>query len=304
MHRPAVDVVVPFRGDARQLDELRERLEGLAVGEGDTVTVVDNTPGREPDVPGGGARFKTVRAPELQTPGFARNRGAEAGTAEWIVFFDADVVAPPSLLDRYFDPPPAERTAILAGGVRDEAPEGPRAPAAVRYAHLRRSMSQDMTLIHGDWSFVQTSNCALRRSAFEEVGCFRGEIRAGEDADLSFRLRDAGWGIERREGAETVHRSRATVRSLLAQKAVHGAGCAWVDRSYPGSFPARRRPGLTWWGVRRAATGLTTAIRTRDRDEALVALLDPLTTLTFEFGRSLPNTRPLKWLNPPGRRRR
>ena len=298
MHRPAVDVVVPFRGEARQLDQLRDRLENLAVGEGDTVTVVDNSPGHATEGAQAEHRtdeshVKTVRAPQLQTPGFARNRGAEAGSAEWIVFFDADVVAPPSLLDRLFDPPPAERTAILAGGVRDEAPDGPRAPAAVRYAHLRRSMSQDMTLIHGDWSFVQTSNCALRRSAFEEVGCFRAEIRAGEDADLSFRLREAGWEIERRKSAETVHRSRATVRSLLAQKAVHGAGCAWVDRNYPGSFPARRRPGLTWWGVRRAATGLTTALRKRDRDEGLVALLDPLTTLTFEFGRSLPNERPI-----------
>ena len=292
MQRPAVDVVVPFRGEAHQLDELRARLEGLPVGDADTVTVVDNTPG--PDRVPPSTRVRTVLAPELQTPGFARNRGAEAGTAEWIIFFDADVVAPASLLDRYFDPPPAERTAILAGGVRDEVP-APRAPAAVRYAHLRRSMSQDMTLTHGNWSFVQTSNCALRRSAFEEVGCFRGEIRAGEDADLSFRLREAGWGVERREGAETVHRGRATVRSLLAQKAVHGAGCAWVDRSYPGSFPARRRPGLTWWGVRRATTGVFTALRTRDRDEALVAVLDPLTTLSFEFGRSLPNERPLKW---------
>ena len=295
-----MDVVVPFRGEARQLAGLRKGLETLSVGEGDTVTVVDNTPGREPRPATHHARAKTVFAPDLQTPGFARNRGAQAGTAEWIVFLDADVVAPPSLLDRYFDSPPAERTAILAGGVRDQAPEGPRGPTAVRYAHLRRSMSQDMTMAHGDWSFVQTSNCALRRSAFEEVGGFRGEIRAGEDADLSFRLRDAGWGIERREGAETVHRSRATVRALLAQKAVHGAGCAWLDRTYPGSFPARRRPGLTWWGVRRAATGVTAAVRARDRDEALVALLDPLTTLSFEFGRSLPNERPLRWMRGSG----
>ncbi len=291
MQRPAVDVVVPFMGEVRQLEELRARLEDLAVGERDTVTVVDNTPGHEARDADIRARVRTVCAPELQTPGFARNRGAESGTADWIVFFDADVLAPPSLLDRYFDPPPAERTAILAGGVRDEKPEGPLAPAAVRYAHLRSSMSQEMTLRHGDWSFVQTSNCALRRSAFAAVGRFREEIRAGEDADLCFRLRDAGWGIERREDAETVHRSRATVRSLLAQKAVHGAGCAWLDGTYPGSFPARRRPGLTWWGVRRAATGLTAAVRARDRDEALMALLDPLTTLTFEFGRSLPNRR-------------
>ena len=40
----------------------------------------------------------------------------------------------PRLLDRLFEPPPDERTAVLAGGLVDEAP-GEHAPAAVRYAY-------------------------------------------------------------------------------------------------------------------------------------------------------------------------
>ena len=293
MPRPPVDVIVPFRGEAAALGELRARLAALTVADGDTVTVVDNRPeAGAPQREEHGVRV--LPAPALQTPGHARNRGAEAGSAPWLVFMDADVVAPAGLLDRYFDPPPAERTGLLAGGVRDEAPGAGAGPAS-RYAHLRSSMSQEMTLQHGDWAFIQTANCACRREAFEQVGGFREEIRAGEDADLCYRLRAAGWELERREQAEAVHRSRSTLRALLAQKACHGAAGAWLDRAYPGSFPARRRPGLTWWGIRRAVTGLWGALRTRDGDEALVALLDPATTLAYEFGRSLPNERPLPW---------
>ena len=292
MPRPAVDVVVPFRGDARRLRDLRARLVELELSDGDSVTIVDNEP-RPVAAPGAAGPVRTIHAPAVQTPGFARNRGVEHTGNAWIVFLDADVVAPPTLLERYFDPAPAEHTAIVAGGIRDEAPSpGQRGPAA-RYAYLRRSMSQDMTLQHGDWAFVQTANCACRREAFEAVGGFRDELRAGEDADLWYRLRAAGWGLERREQAEAAHRGRQTVRALLAQKACHGAAAAWLERSYPGSFPARRRPGLVWWGMRRAATGLTAAVRARDRDEALFAILDPMTTLAFEFGRSLPNERPL-----------
>ena len=90
-----------------------------------------------------------------------------------------------------------------------------------------------------------------------------------------------------------MHRSRRTVRELLAQKTLHGAGAAWLNGQYPGSFPARRRAGLVWWAVRTAARGLATAARRRDRDEALWAVLEPLEQLAVEFGRSLPNERPL-----------
>lgn len=293
MTRPAVDVVVPFRGEAGRLAEVGSKLALLELRDGDTITIADNSPGPPSSAPVAGGHLSTIHVPALQTPGFARNRGVERGRAEWIVLLDADVVPPRDLLDRYFEPPPAERTAVMAGGVHDEPPNGSRRSAAARYAHLRGSMSQDMTLQHGRWAFVQTANCACRRAAFDAVGGFREEIRAGEDADLCYRLKAAGWEIERREHAGAVHRSRRTVRALLAQQACHGSAAGWLDRSYPGSFPARRRPGLVWWGVRRAATGLADAARARDRDEALFAMLDPMTTLAYEFGRSLPNERPL-----------
>src|SRR5207247_11184859 len=67
---------------------------------------------------------------------------------------------------------PGERTALLAGGVRDEeVPAGAR--AAARYAHIRGLMSQDTTHRFGEWNFAQTSNAACRREAFEAVGGFR-----------------------------------------------------------------------------------------------------------------------------------
>ena len=283
-----MDVVVPFRGSPAELEAVRDSVRRLELREGDSVVVVDNTPGRlsaEGPVP-------VLAAADRRTPGYARNRGAARGRAEWLVFFDADVYPAADLLERYFDPPPRERTGILAGAVVDEAVP-PRGNVVARYMHIRGSMHQDETFRYGQWGFPQSANVACRRAAFEEVGGFREDIRAAEDADLTYRLRAAGWEVERRDDASAVHRGRRTLRGFIAQKALHGAGGAWLDREYPGSFPARRRPGLVWWGVRRAASGLGTAMRARDRDEALFAILDPMTTLAFEFGRSLPNERPL-----------
>ncbi len=285
MPRPPVDVVVPFRGDLNELAQVQRNLAQLRLTDGDSIVVVDNTPGREPVREG-----SLLRAAELETPAYARNRGAALGSADWIVFLDADVAPDPDMLDRYFDPLPGEHTALLAGGVRDEEvpPDG---RASARYGYLRRAMDQENTFSFGEWAFVQTANAGVRRTAFEQAGGFREQLRAGEDADLTFRLQNAGWEVERREDARGTHRSRQTARAFAVQKLHHGAGAAWLDREYPGSFPARRRPGLIWWGVRTAAKGLTRAVRRRDRDAALWAVFEPLELISREFGRSMNNER-------------
>jgi mycofactocin glycosyltransferase len=287
MTRPPVDVVVPFRGTPAELEALRARLARLELGQGDSLLVVDNTPGRGTPAAGGAA--PVVHADEVATPGFARNRGAAQGSADWLVFVDADVAPSPDLLERYFDPPPAERTALLAGVVVDEAVPAD-GPATARFAYLRATMGQEDML--RDWGFPKTANAACRRAAFESVGGFREDIRAAEDADLTYRIRAAGWEVERREAATGVHLSRRTLRGFVVQKLLWGAGAAWLARTYPGTFPARRRAGLVWWGARTAAKGLLSAARSRDRDETILALLDPLEHLAYEFGRSLPNERP------------
>ena len=279
-------MVVPFTGSPAEREELRDRLGRLELRQGDSLVVVDNTPGR----PTADGPVPVLAASELRTPGYARNRGSELGNADWLLFLDADVVPPPDLLERYFDPAPEARTAVLAGGVVDEpVPRG--APPAARYAHLRGLMSQDNTFSWLDWSFAQTSNAAVRREAFEAVGGFREDIRAAEDADLTYRVKAAGWEVERREEASVVHVSRASLRQFVAQRSVHGAGGAWLDRQYPGAVPRRKRPGLLWWAVRFSAKGLLRAAWERDRDRAILAVFDPLELISYEFGRSLKNQR-------------
>ena len=286
--RPPVDVVVPFRGSLGELAALHERLGRLRLAAGDSLVVVDNTRGRDPGAERSVSETRVLRAAEIPTPAYARNRGAARGSADWIAFLDADVTPGPDLLDRLFEPPPRERTALLAGGVRDEEVPSPGHPAA-RYAYLRGAMSQDDSLRPGRWGYPKTANAAVRRSAFEEVGGFRDTLRAAEDADLAYRLRDAGWQTERREEAAVVHRNRPTLRGYLAQKMVHGAGAAWLDRHHPGSVdPRRRMAGLTLWGLRSAARGLA---RARDRDAVLWAVMEPLELIAWELGRRRSNVR-------------
>jgi GT2 family glycosyltransferase len=279
--RPAVDIVVPFAGSDDALDDLLVRLKAISLGEGDTLTVVDNRPGAR-------ERGTHVIADRDQQSSYhARNRGAARGEAPWLLFIDADVDPLPDILDRYFQPLPDEDVGLLAGGVQD-APLPDDPTRAERYAVKADQMSQTRTLRAGPWAYAQTANAAVRREAFEQIGGFMDGIRSGGDADLCFRLRVAGWRLDARDDARVIHHNRASTRAFLRQKARHGAGAAWLNKEYPGSFPARDRRLWLRRLLRELKDGALLTARGR-RDEAADLLFPTLTVWAFELGRFLPN---------------
>ncbi|MDQ1702745.1 MAG: hypothetical protein QOF57_1997 [Frankiaceae bacterium] len=280
MEREAADVVVPVAGTAADVRAVLERMRALRLGAGDTLTVVDNRGA-------GVAEPEVLVATGRRTSYHARNAGAARGSAPWIVFLDADVEPPADLLDRLLAPPRGERVGVLAGAVLDE-PATPDARAAIRYAWLKRAMSQETTLAHGRWAFAQTAHCAVRRVAFDAVGGFRDDVRSGGDADLCWRLAAARWDLASAPGAAVVHRNRPTVGALLRQRARHGSGAAWLGREHPGALPRRASPGLAWWAARRFAAGLWAGAR-GDRDALLLGMLDGPAVWAFELGRLVPN---------------
>lgn len=280
MARPAVDVVVPFAGGDAERREVLARARSLALRDGDTVTIVDNGAQPPPADP------LVIHAPDRPTSYHARNRGAARGSAEWILFLDADVVAPPDILDICFAEPVDERCGIIAGGVRDEQVDDPAGlPLPARYAALRAPMSQENTLNHPGWGYAQTANAAFRRTAFEEAGGFDEGVRSAGDADLCFRLRAAGWELQYRSEAMVVHRNRATMRALLRQRARHGAGSAWLNRRHPGSLPAGPIRRL----VQRKLVEFARHVRHGRWEAAKLALMDVAVQTAYLGGRLLSN---------------
>jgi GT2 family glycosyltransferase len=283
--RSPVDVVIPFDGTHDGLRELIERLcrlEHDLTATDDSIVVVDNrsTPLVAFGSTGG---IQLLSAPTIRSSYHARNAGARPGRAPWLLFLDADVEWTAGLLDAYLDPEPADRTAVLAGAIEDAPlPDGRRATVAERYAAAARPMSASMTLDAGRRPYAQTANCMVRRAAFEAVGGFTDGIRSGGDADLCFRLADAGWELECRDRAKVVHRNRRALRSLLGQKARHGGGAAWLERRYPGSFPRWGVPRLAAWSLRQAAGAPRSG-------EPSVEMVQVLLAWSFELGRLLSN---------------
>ena len=110
MGRPEVTVVMPFAGDEAEAQAAEAALLALGTEPGDALILSDNT--------GTAARVEVlivVRADGERSPARARNAGAALARTDWILFIDADCVAPPELLDAYFEAEIAPDVGALAG---------------------------------------------------------------------------------------------------------------------------------------------------------------------------------------------
>ncbi|MEA2370290.1 MAG: hypothetical protein QOH12_684 [Solirubrobacteraceae bacterium] len=276
--RPGVSVIVPFAGPQDELEEMLRRLGRLRVGPDDELLLVDNRPVHVPPAgvlaPGVGV----LHAGEVGSSWHARGAGVAATRAEWILFIDADTAPPADLLDRYFEPLPEADVGILAGGVHDWRTAETR---CARYVSARRKMDQEITLSYPYRPYAQTANCLVRRVAFEGIGGFLTYALSAGDADLCWRLQEAGWRLESRPQAYVDHENRAHFYDLFRQLARHGAGLAWLEERYAGSAPGPTPRDL----VRRVPHYLLAAARAGRPEEALFALVDLVCLYARDAGR-------------------
>ena len=242
MNRPAVSVVMPFAGSRAEAEGALAALHGLNARADDELILADNAGVAPPDDEAAwpaGARVSVVPATGEQSPSHARNAGAARATRPWILFLDADCVAPADLLERFFARPVGEDVGALAGGVTAAAGgDG----LAARYGASKSFLDQDAHLAHPFMPRAVAANLLVRREAFEAVGGFYEGVRAAEDTDFSWRLQRAGWRLEGRREAAVEHRYRTTVRALRRQWRGYAAGRAWLGRRYDGFAP---KPALT-----------------------------------------------------------
>jgi Glycosyl transferase family group 2 len=235
---------MPFAGSPAAARAGLDVLGGLIIGPDDETILVDNRGVVGADVRGGPAGVQVITATAEHSPAYARNSGAERAAGDWILFLDADCLAPPDLLDRYFETEVAPEVGALAGAV-GPAP-GP-AGLAAGYGAAKSFLNQDSHLGHPFMPRAVAANLLVRRAAFEQVGGFFEGVRAAEDTDFSWRLQLAGWELEGRPGAAVTHRYRTTVRGLRRQWRGYAAGRAWLARRYEGFEP---QPALARAAVR------------------------------------------------------
>ena len=180
-----ISTVIPAFNEERLLDaSLREVRQAMAVftkrgWEAELIVCDNNSTDRTAQIAReGGAHVVFEPVNQIAR---ARNTGAAAATGDWLIFVDADSHPSRELFAEVAEQ--IERGHCLAGGstVRIETAH-----------HLGRAgnalwnwVSRTRRLMAGSFIFVEAT-------AFREVGGFSSELFAGEELDLSQRLKKLG----------------------------------------------------------------------------------------------------------------
>ena len=283
MTRPAVSVVVPFAGTREQATAVLAMLHSLDTRPDDELILADNS-GTAPPLAAaeflGRATPRVVPAGGEASASRARNAGAAAATRDWILFLDADVIAPGDLLDHFFAEPIADTAGAVTGdiaGIPDTR------TLAARYGTARNFLGQRSHVNNPYRPRASSANLLVRRVAFEQVGGYTEGIWAAEDTDFTWRLQDAGWTLGFNPDAVVKHAYRETLRGLGKQWRGYAAGARWLSERYPDFKPD---PGLNR-GVRlvlrRLRIGPGVASRADGRSAASSASLTRRDRLEFLF---------------------
>ena len=136
-------------------------------------------------------------------------------SCEYVQFIDGDCILEPGWLESATDFLDSNSKAAVACGRRIEA-------------HPDESFYN--RLIDEEWntpigrSDYSGGDALVRVSAFEQIGGFRPELKAGEEPEMTTRLRAAGWEIWRIDAPMTIHDAR-----------IHRFG-QWWTRSVRGGY--------------------------------------------------------------------
>lgn len=181
--------------------------------------------------------FRWLELDRNQGQSAARNAGARAASAEYLLFLDDDMLAESGLVRFHLERQAPGR--VVFGRSLDSAQTS-------YYGRL----DQDATPRWPDDAWFGP-NCSIARSLFEAAGGFDETAfpRCGEDIDLGFRLWARGAEFVYSREATAVHDDRKGWLARLRAEAAHGAAAIALCRRYPKyrrhvPLRAQRR---AWW---------------------------------------------------------
>ncbi|MDR7274323.1 glycosyltransferase family 2 protein [Catenuloplanes atrovinosus] len=201
---------------------------GLATHAGRTrmpveIVIVDDRADRGAPLPVPAGVTVTVLPGRAAGPAAARNVGWRAARHEWVAFLDDDVIPEPGWLDALVDDLAGAPDEVggVQGGLRVPLPDDRRPTDWERGT---------AALADGRWI---TADMAYRRRVLDLVGGFDERLPRAfrEDAELAYRVRDAGWDLIR--GARIVtHPVREEDRWVSVRRQRGNADDALLRRLY------------------------------------------------------------------------
>jgi cellulose synthase/poly-beta-1,6-N-acetylglucosamine synthase-like glycosyltransferase len=174
-------------------------------------------------------------------PAAARNHGAHRARGEFLVFTDSDCIPHPNWLSKLMEGFGRPQVGVVAGSYGIANPES-RLSRCIYMEILWRHqhLMPDFPNSFGSYNFC------IRREVFEAVGGFNTGYRnaSGEDNDLSYKVRRAGWKIYFERKALVDHYHTVKVVKYLKEQFRHGFWRVKMYLDHPGMM---KGDGYTFW---------------------------------------------------------
>lgn len=232
---PLVSIVIPVKDRAadlrnclislQQLDYPQEKLEVVVVDDGSS----DDTPQVAKAL---GAQLVASGATG-GGPALARNKGAAHASGEILAFIDSDCTASKQWLMELLPVFADSDVAAVGGWVDGMYSESAldRYEAVMSSLNLgRREMSGGQG---GDTFYLPSCNLLMRKEAFTSARGFRSELQVGEDVDLTWRLRDAGWKIVYLPMGTVFHAHRSKLWPFMKRRFDYGTSEGLLQQLHP-----------------------------------------------------------------------
>ena len=232
---PLISIVIPVKDRAGELERCLSSLERLDYPEKlREIIVVDD--GSSDESPAVASRFgcRLVATDEPGSgPAAARNLGVSVARGEILAFIDSDCTASTGWLRELvgsFSDPAMAAVGGLVDGMRD-------AGLLDRYEAVMSSLTLGTRALTGaagdDTFYLPSCNLLVRAEAFRSLAGFCPDLHVGEDVDLSWRLRDAGWRISYLPAGRIWHEHRSRFISFLKRRFDYGTSEGTLNLLHP-----------------------------------------------------------------------
>ena len=230
-------IIVPVYNRPGEVKELLDSLSAQTVKPFELLIIEDGSKERCDHLLDHYRSFFTIHYYYKENSGRSetRNYGMQRANGDYLLFFDSDVILPPT----YFEKLEAEMAADYA-----DCFGGPDA-ADSSFSDMQKAVSHAMTSfwttggIRGGKAVMEkfcprTFNMGFSRKVYETVGDFKDMM--GEDIDLSIRIRNAGFKIRLIRPVFVYHKRRIDMSRFYKQVNNFGQARIWLQILHPGSL--------------------------------------------------------------------
>lgn len=239
----SISVIIAVYQRPDELTELLQSLSSQSDSDFEVVVVDDGSPEKLENLIQDYKKLLNLKYfyKENSGPGKSRNYGMERASGNYFIFLDSDTIAPQNYI--------ATVRKELTGNYVD-AFGGPDA-ADESFSDLQKAISFSMTSflttggIRGGKKHVgkfqpRSFNMGISKAAFEETGGF-GNLRIGEDPDLSMTLWEKGFETRLFSDAKVFHKRRTSLKKFAKQVHQFGVARPILNQRHP------KYTKLTFW---------------------------------------------------------